>query len=131
MYRESDIDKAVAAGAISRDTALALRNHVAHARLAPAGDEEHFRLLNGFNDIFVPIAIALLLFAVAQNGASVTAAPGGVAGAGASWLLAEYFPRQRRVALPSIALFHGSVGWVAARPTGQSGELRWGRECVA
>src|SRR3546814_20477214 len=107
MYSESDIDNAVAAGAISRDTALALRNHVAQARLAPAVDEEHFRLLNGFNDIFVTIAIALLLVAVAQIGASVTEALGGVAVAGASWLLAAYFPRQRRMALPSLALHIG------------------------
>src|SRR3546814_3025121 len=118
MYSESDIDNAVAAGAISRDTALALRNHVAQARLAPAVDEEHFRLLNGFNDIFVTIAIALLLVAVAQIGASVTEALGGVAVAGASWLLAEYFTRQRRMALPSIALLLGFVGGVAAAPIG-------------
>lgn len=118
MYSESDIDGAVAAGAISRDTAVALRNHVARARLTPAVDEEHFRLLNGFNDIFVTIAIVLLLVAVAQIGASVTEALGGVAVAVTSWLLAEYFTRQRRMALPSIALLLGFVGGVAGALAG-------------
>ena len=48
MYSESDIDGAVAAGALSADAATALRNHVAAAQRAPAVDEEHFRLLTGF-----------------------------------------------------------------------------------
>src|SRR3546814_16788194 len=118
MYSESDIDNAVAAGAISRDTALALRNHVAQARLAPAVDEEHFRLLYGFNDIFVTIAIALLMVAVAQIGDSVTEALGGVAVEGAGWLLAEYFTRQRRLALARSALLPGYGGGDAAAATG-------------
>ncbi len=67
MYSESDIDGAVAAGAISPDAAAALRRHVATVHAAPAVDEEHFRLLTGFNDIFVSIALALLLAALGQN----------------------------------------------------------------
>jgi hypothetical protein len=114
MYSETDIDSAVAAGAISREAATALRNHIAETHLAPAVDEEHFRLLTGFNDIFVTIAIVLLLVAVAQIGESITQALAGVAVAVTSWLLAEYFTRQRRMALPSIALLLAFVGGVAA-----------------
>ena len=43
MYSESDIDGAVAAGAISSDAAAALRRHVATVHAAPAVDEESYR----------------------------------------------------------------------------------------
>ena len=118
MYSESDIDGAVAAGVMPRDIAIAFRNHVAAGRFAPAVDEEHFRLLTGFNDIFVTIAIALLLAAVAQIGGSITEALGGAFVAAASWGLAEYFTRRRRMALPSIVLMIAFVGGVAATMIG-------------
>jgi len=118
VYSESDIDGAVTAGVISREAATALRNHVARDHAAPAVDEEHFRLLSGFNDIFVSIAIALLLVAVGQIGSSVAMPIGGALVAGTSWLLAEYFTRQRRMALPSILLLLGFVGGVGGTLAG-------------
>ncbi|MEG3087315.1 hypothetical protein [Sphingomonas sp. PB4P5] len=114
MYSESDIEGAVTAGALSPEAAAALRQHIAMTRDAPAVDEESFRLLTGFNDIFVSIAIALLLVALGQIGGSMSVALGGAAVAGASWLLAEYFTRRRRMALPSILLLLGFAGGVAA-----------------
>ena len=113
MYSESDIDGAVAAGAISADAAAALRAHIAAAHAAPAVDEEHFRLLTGFNDIFVSIAIVLLLVAVGQIGTSLARPLGGVFVAGTAWVLAEYFTAKRRMALPSILLLIAFVGGVA------------------
>jgi hypothetical protein len=113
MYSESDIDAAVTAGAISADAARALRNHVAVAQQAPAVDEEHFRLLTGFNDIFVSIAIVLLLAAVEQIGQRLYGPLGGVFVAGTAWGLALYFTAQRRMALPSILLLLAFVGGCA------------------
>ena len=112
MYTDSDIDAAVAAGALSPDAADALRRHVAAGRATPAVDEEHFRLITGFNDIFVGIAAAILLFALGWigqwigpridiDGPSPTA---GLLVAAAAWGLAEFFTRKRRMALPSILL---------------------------
>jgi len=118
MYSESDIDGAVAAGALSREAAAALRNYVAASSNAPAVDEEHFRLLTGFNDIFVSIAIALLLAAIAQIGQTIWTPLAGGGVAVAAWLLAEYFTRQRRMALPSIILLLAFVGGVAATLVG-------------
>jgi hypothetical protein len=112
MYSESDIDGAVTAGAITPDAAAALRRHVATHSATPAVDEEHFRLLTGFNDIFVSIALVLLLVAVAQIGLSITAAAGGTLVAVAAWDLAEYFTARRRMALPSILLLLAFVGGV-------------------
>ena len=113
MYSESDIDGAVTAGAISPDAAAALRAHVASSHAAPAVDEEHFRLLTGFNDIFVAIALVLLLVAVGQIGLRMTEAAGGALVAAAAWGLAEYFTARRRMALPSILLLIAFVGGVA------------------
>ena len=110
MYSESDIDDAVTAGAITRDAATALRDHIARSQSAPAVDEEHFRLLTGFNDIFVSIAAAAVLVGMAWLGESVTLPLAGVLVAATSWGLAEYFTRQRRMALPSILLLCGFAG---------------------
>lgn len=118
MYSESDIEGAVAAGAISADAAAALRNHIARGRAAPAVDEESFRLLTGFNDIFVSIAAIAVLFGVAWLGQSITRPLGGVLMAATAWGLAEYFTRRRRMALPSILLLLAFVGGVAASLVG-------------
>lgn len=121
MYSESDIQDAVAAGVLSADAARALRDHVALTRASPMVDEEHFRLLSGFNDIFVAIAGIILLVAVGWLGNSIRLGAAehhpsimsGLLVAVASWGLAEYFTRQRRMALPSILLLCGFVGGVA------------------
>ncbi|MGL4314765.1 MAG: hypothetical protein ACRCSO_12340 [Sphingomonas sp.] len=114
MYSESDLDGAVAAGVISPELAAAFRNHVASGRAAPAVDEEHFRLLTGFNDIFVAIALVLTMTAIGWIGARVTGWLGGAGVAVAAWLFAEYFTRKRRMALPSILLVFAFAGGVAA-----------------
>ena len=118
MYSEADIEAAVAAGAMPAEAAAALRAYVAESRVAPAVDEEHFRLLTGFNDIFVSIAIVLLLVALAWIGGSVSAPLGGAAVALGAWALAEYFTRARRMALPSILLLLAFVGGVAGSLVG-------------
>lgn len=113
MYSESDLDSAVAAGVLSQVTVDAFRDHVAAQRQTPAVDEEQFRLLTGFNDIFVSIAIVLLLVAVGQIGARIAAPLSGALCAGTAWMLAEYFTAKRRMALPSILLLIAFVGGVA------------------
>ena len=110
------------AGAISAEQAANFRNHVASTRQAPAADEEHFRLLTGFNDIFVAIAAIILLVAVGWIAHDI---PPHLDGDGPSpfsgalvaltaWGLAEFFTRQRRMALPSILLLLAFVGGVVA-----------------
>jgi hypothetical protein len=118
MYSESDIESAVIAGVISPESAAALRNHVASGRQAPAVDEESFRLLSGFNDIFVAIALCLSLAAIAQIGSKIILPMGGAGVAVSAWLFAEYFTRKRRMALPSILLMLAFVGGVAATLVG-------------
>ncbi len=118
MYSESELEQAIVAGVLSAADAQAFRDHVAAQRSAPAVDEEHFRLLSGFNDIFVAIAITLMLVAVAQIGDIVGPWLSGIGVAVTAWLLAEYFTRQRRMALPSILLMLAFVGGVAGAMVG-------------
>ena len=126
MYTQHDLDDAVAAGAISAESAAALRNFMEVQRSAPAVDEEQFRLITGFNDIFVSIAAVILLVAVGwigqwigqSLGTSVDAdgpsflAPLPVAAT--AWCLALFFTARRRMALPSIILLLAFVGSVFA-----------------
>ena len=112
MYSESDLQSAIKAGAISQSAADALRSHVSSVNATPHVDEEHFRLITGFNDIFVSIAAVILLVAMGWIGHSMNNALAGVFVAATAWGLAEYFTRQRHMALPSILLLLAFVGGV-------------------
>lgn len=116
MYSEAELQSAVSAGAISPEAAQALRDHALSLRSTPVADEEHFRLITGFNDIFVTIAAVLLLVACAGIGKAIAVGVGGLLVAGAAWAMAEFFTRQRRMALPSIVLLLAFVGGVIAVP---------------
>ena len=113
MFEDTDLDRAVDAGALSADAAAGLRAFLAtRATTAPAGavDEEQFRLITGFNDIFVSIAAVLFLTGCAWAGGSVTPWLGAALVAASSWLMAEYFTAKRRMALPSIIFLLAFVG---------------------
>ena len=126
MYSQQDLDDAVASGVISAAAADALRAHIEGQRSTPIADEEQFRLITGFNDIFVSIAAAILLFAVGWIGQWFGQSVGLVidvdgpsplaplAVAATAWPLAMFFTAKRRMALPSILLLLAFVGGVFA-----------------
>lgn len=129
MYSQQELDDAVASGVITAEAANALRAYIQQQRTTVIPDEEQFRLLTGFNDIFVSIAAAILLFAVGWIGQSIGQATGlyisdhgdvgpsflaPLAIAATSWGLATYFTARRRMALPSILLLLAFVGGVLA-----------------
>lgn len=119
MYSQGEIEDAVAAGALAPEQAASFREFVAARNQIPTADEEHFRLIRGYNDIFVAYACIAALIAVGMIG---TLIPIGVRGGGgfgpfpslpimaplfvtaASWGLAEIFTLRRRTALPSWLL---------------------------
>ena len=76
MYSQQELDDAVASGVITAEAADALRAHIERQRTTSIPDEEQFRLITGFNDIFVSIAAAILLFAVGWIGQSIGQAAG-------------------------------------------------------
>ena len=153
MYSEEDINSAVAAGALSADAASRFRAHMTQVRDMPRSDEENFRLINSFNDIFVAIGVIIMLVAAGAIGQALAgvfvvnpAMPdhlgangvwvegtqaqwelfrqqaefhgglamliGGTLVAATSWMLAEFFTRKRRMALPSIILLLAFVGGI-------------------
>lgn len=114
MYSDTDLDSAVAAGALTPEAAAALRAYVSTARQSPMVDEEQFRLITGFNDIFVSIAAVLFLTGCAWAGGSVAPWLGAALVAVSSWGMAEYFTAKRRMALPSIIFLLAFVGGVFA-----------------
>ena len=126
MYSQNDLDEAVSAGAISAESATALRAYIEGQRASPAVDDEQFRLITGFNDIFVSIAAVILLVAVGWigqwAGTSLGTAIEGegpsflapAAVAATSWGLALFFTGKRRMALPSILLLLAFVTSVFA-----------------
>ena len=104
MYTEEDLASAVAAGPIAPEAATALREHVAAQRAGSTVDEEHVRLLTGFNDVFVVIACVLALGSLWAVSRSLGVAVAGLATAAAAWGLAEFFTRRRHMALTSMVL---------------------------
>jgi len=125
MYSQQELDDAVAAGVISADAAAALRGYMETQR-SPIPDEEQFRLITGFNDIFVSIAAAILLFAVGWIGQTIGQSTGLTIDyngpsplgplfvAATAWGLAMFFTAKRRMALPSILLLLAFVGGIFA-----------------
>ncbi len=124
MYSQQELDDAVAAGVLTPAAADAFRAHVEGQRSSVIADEEQFRLLTGFNDIFVSIAAVILLFAVGWIGQSIGSGLGiavesdgpsllaPLAIAATAWGLALFFTAKRRMALPSIILLLAFVGGI-------------------
>ncbi|WP_338001507.1 hypothetical protein [Aminobacter anthyllidis] len=107
---------AVANGLVTADQAQGLRD-LERARTpaleAEPHDDEKFRFISGFSDIFVTIGLGLFLGALGYFSGDMIGNAGMFAVvAVASWLLAEYFTRKQRMALPSIVLLLVYAGTV-------------------
>lgn len=133
VYSEADIESAISAGAMTTDSAAALRRHVVGTPAVPVADEEYFRLVGGLNDIFVVVACSLLLTAMGALVAEINISLGGLAVAAASWGLAEYFVRRKRLALSAIVLllsFLAGLAWGVGIWAGIAVKLVWNVDAV-
>ncbi|MXO85737.1 hypothetical protein GRI38_06790 [Altererythrobacter aurantiacus] len=74
MYSNEEINSAVASGALSAEAAASLRAHVAELRSMPVANEEQFRLVTSFNDIFVAIGVVIMLVAAGAIGQAIVGA---------------------------------------------------------
>ena len=127
MLHDDDLAAAVGAAIVTQAQADALREFAVKRRstgVAEHADEENFRFVRGFNDIFFTIGVVLFgigvsIFAAVQGGPLVY----GVA-AIIMWGLAELLVRRMRLVLPGIAIlvffamFAVSVIPIAYLPTG-------------
>lgn len=122
MYSQTDLNDAVAGGALTDEQANSLRSFIAERNGAPTADEEHFRFITGFNDILCFTACLFTLIAVGWlgtllplggsmigRGLPISAPFAGLFVAAASWALAEIFTRRRRQWLTSILLIVGAT----------------------
>lgn len=116
MYTDEDLELAKTEGIFSSDSVDSFRSHMAKLRSSTTADEENFRLISGFNDVFVVIASGLVLASIAILGINVSPVLGAIGFAAASWLLAEFFVLKRRMALPAIGLLLTFLAGVFAIP---------------
>lgn len=147
MIRDEHLETAVAQGILTAEQAERLRvlaRGAAPARAsddidAPADpDDEKFRLIGGFNDVFVTIGVGLLVAALFGLSGTFGLPIGfSMLGMLAAWGLSEVFARRMRLALPSIALaimFAGSAAvlllWFAGSFLDDGGELSFGLASV-
>src|SRR5260370_36289755 len=108
MIASEILAKGVEQGIISAEQAARLRalEDVREPPESPASpDDEQLRFIGGFSDIFVTIGLAMFLGAIGYFAGASGGGPGlGIVIAATAWLLAEFFTRGPRKALPNIRL---------------------------
>ncbi len=123
MIDQDTLNEALEKGVITLEQVAAIQaladQRQTKTHVYPAADEENFRLITSFNDIFVTLGLALFFGALTyllRNGIGSYLAPfqNGIVMI-AAWFLAWYFTLKRRMALPSITLlliFGGFTFWL-------------------
>ena len=108
VLSEAQLEDAVARGLITADQMKSMREIGAapmpgmdEDMLSPDRDDERFRFLNGFNDIFLSIGIVLITVAVFSLGPAAAVSP---IVAAIVLGLSELLVRRRRTVLPGIVL---------------------------
>lgn len=108
MIANETLARGVERGIITAEQAARLRAldvGLALPELPASPDDEQLRFISGFSDIFVTIGIAMFIGAIAHfANRSIDVAGMWTSVAVTAWLLAEFFTRLRRMALPSIVL---------------------------
>jgi hypothetical protein len=83
----------------------ALKNAGEPPELPASPDDEQLRFIGGFSDVFVTLGLVMFLGALGFFAERIAGGLGAsIVIAAAAWLLAEFFTRLRRMALPSIVL---------------------------
>jgi len=114
MYTDEDLNTAVDKGIFTQEAVARFRQQLSAEKNTPAVDEESFRLITGFNDIFVVIACLLLLFSSLWALRGFNEILGFLVFPVLAWGLAEFFILKRKMALPAIVLLLAFVGGVFA-----------------
>ncbi len=110
MYTDEDLDFAVERGVFTASSVETFRDLLSSSKNSPAVDEENFRLIGGFNDIFIVIACYLLLFSSVWVLKSINDSLGLLVFTLLSWVLSEFFVLKRKMALPAIMLLLSFAG---------------------
>lgn len=114
MYTDEDLNSAVKDGIFTTAAVEQFRQSVETKQHSPSVDEENFKLMTGFNDIFVVIACALLLISSVFVLRPFSEPLAYFLLAAISWALAEFFVLKRKMSLPAIVLLLTFVGGIFA-----------------
>jgi len=114
MYTDEDLERAVDKGIFTATSVETFRTYILNRNNTHVADEENFRLIASFNDIFVVIACALLLLSSGWVTHNFHPALATIVVSILAWGLAEFFVLKRKMALPAIALLIAFVGGVYA-----------------
>lgn len=112
MYTNEDLKNAVHEGIFTQKDVEKFRTYISESHNSPSVDEENFRLISGFNDIFVVIASMLLLLSASWVTYDIHPLLSAIVVATLSWGLAEFFVRKRKMSLPAILLLVSFVSSV-------------------
>ena len=112
MYTNEDLKNAVNEGIFTQSDVEKFRTFISDTHNSPSVDEENFKLISGFNDIFVVIASILLLLSASWVSDDISPQLSALVVAILSWGLAEFFVRKRKMSLPVIVLLISFVGSV-------------------
>ncbi|MCB5174760.1 hypothetical protein [Microvirga lenta] len=107
MITDAVLEQGVVRGIVTNEQAIGLRTlarDMAAAAAPEPEDEEKLRFVTGFSDIFVTLGIGLFTGALGYFASLSGDLARWSVLAVSAWLLAEFFTRRRRMALPSIAL---------------------------
>ncbi len=114
MYTDEDLKNAVDQGIFAEESVDSFRAYILQRHNTHVADEENFRLIAGFNDIFVVIACVLLLLSSGLAVYDVHPALAAIVVSILSWGLSEFFVLKRKMALPAVVLLAAFVGGVFA-----------------
>lgn len=105
-YTDKDLKSCVEAGILTGQQYADVKAHVHRGGESEntRRESEYFRLISGFNDIFVVVACVLVLAAVGSLFSHITSLDPSLGVAVGAWILAEYFVLRQRMALPAVVL---------------------------
>jgi len=104
MYTDEDLYQAVKSGIFEESAVEEFRELISNQANTKSVDEENFRLISGFNDIFVSVSAFILMISAGWMSSQATPALGFFVVALLSWVLSVFFVEKRRLALPAILL---------------------------
>ena len=97
MYTDNDLDLAIKKKILKAKDVIAFRSYFTQKLSLDIVDEENFKLITSFNDIFVTIASILFLFSMAWILGTIKPNLGAIAVSISSWGLSEIFIRRKRM----------------------------------
>ncbi|SFV89401.1 Branched-chain amino acid ABC-type transport system, permease components [hydrothermal vent metagenome] len=117
MYTEEDLNNAVKQDIFNQSAVDNFRQWTASNNNTNHIDEENFKLISSFNDIFVVIACLLLLFSAGWWLNSMQDNSGYIAFPIIAWGLSEIFIRNKKMSLPAIVLLIAFIGGIFSLST--------------